>query len=112
MNKYFWQWASVGLFLLGPVTQIIGMETTSSSTTVIQQDSIKSDEDITKAVKQAILGDKELAKLMNQITVKSEKGVVTLSGSVDNSMAKSNLEAKAKAVLGVQKVVNNIEVKS
>lgn len=45
------------------------------------------------------------------INVEAKSGVVTLSGMVDSEASKSKAEQTAKAVLGVQSVVNNLTVK-
>lgn len=104
--------SSVGFFLLAPVAQplIYGVE--SASTTIVQEkDKVVNDEQLNRAIKEAIVSDAKLVKFINKINIKVEKGVVTLSGVVDSSDVKSNIESKAKAVMGVKKVVNNIEVK-
>ena len=68
------------------------------------------DEELTLAVKDAILADKDLAKFADKIDVKSEKGVVTLSGKLDSEKAKADLDLKVKSLPGVLDVVDNIEV--
>jgi osmotically-inducible protein OsmY len=110
MNKHLLLLASASFFMFAPISQhqILGVEETSSS--AIMQDKIKSDEELTHAIKKAILEDKELSKFVNVIHIKSDKGVVTLSGTLKDSKIKSDIEAKAKAVSGVNKVINNIEV--
>ena len=111
MNTHLLLLAAASLFLLAPVSQMNGLEN-SSTVTVNKPDKIKNDAEITDAIKKAILADNELAMYISHVNVETENGVVTLSGEVDKSLVKSNIEAKAKAVLGVSKVVNNIEVKS
>lgn len=111
MKRHLLLISSFGFFLLAPVAQthIYGAET---STTVVKADhKVMTDEQLNKAVKEAIISDANLVKFVKQINIKVEKGVVTLSGVVDSSDIKSNIESKAKAVKGVHKVVNNIEVK-
>lgn len=111
MNRQLLFLATAGFLLLAPIAQyqIYGVEETSS--TVVQK-KIHSDEDINQAIKTAILADKELSKFVNSINITVDKGVVTLNGVVNSSKAKSSIESKAKAVMGVHKVINNLEVKS
>ena len=67
------------------------------------------DAEITAKVKAAILAEEGLKTL--QISVDTEKGVVTLSGLVD-SMAKSETaKSLAGAVAGVKEVKNNLALK-
>lgn len=110
MKNRFLLITSVGFFLMAPIAHsvIYGAETSS---TVVKEDKVMNDEQLHRAVKEAIVADVNLVKFISKIHIKVEKGVVTLSGVVDSSDIKSNIEAKAKAVMGVKKVVNNIEVK-
>ncbi len=110
MNYQLLLLTAAGFFLLAPVTQhqIYGVETSSS----VIQNKVQSDEEINLAVKNAISSNKEIAQFVNNINITVDKGVVTLSGVVNSSKAKSDIEAKAKTVVGVKKVVNNIEVKA
>lgn len=78
----------------------------------VTQDKFKSDEEITTAIKNAIAADKDLSKFASDITVKTDKGVVTLSGKVDSEKVKNDLELKAKDIAGMDKVKNEIEVKT
>lgn len=102
--------SSLGLFLLtSPIQKIEGVEPVNS--TVIQQDKVLNDEQINRSIKDAIMADPVLAKFVDKINIVVERGVVTLKGVVDSSDVKSNIESKVKAVTGVKKVVNDIEVK-
>jgi osmotically-inducible protein OsmY len=71
-----------------------------------------------KPVSDDAIYDNVRIKLASDIDVKGgglkvdvKDGVVTLSGSVDNSNQKDKAGHIAKKVKGVKKVVNNIEIK-
>lgn len=99
---------SLGLFLLAPTVQ---HEIYGAESTIIQQNHIMSDESINHAVRDAIASDPGLSPFIAKVNITVDKGVVTLSGVVGSSKAKSDMESKAKAVMGVKKVVNSLEVK-
>lgn len=100
-------------FFFAPAFHIFGaMNDITPTTQVNAPVSVKSDEDIAKAVKDAFSADKGLAAFAPNVDVKVDKGVVTLSGTVNNDKAKADFAAKAKTIAGVSQVVNNIIVKS
>lgn len=107
MNTKLLLLATTSLLLLAPVANLhlFGLEMTP-----MNQEKVMSDSDITAAVKKAIVSDKDLSKF--NINVVSDKGIVTLSGKVDTFKAKLDIENKAQNVVGVLRVINNIEVKS
>jgi len=95
------------LALLGAValsSGCAGTATTESTGQTID------DSAITTKVKAALLDDSRVKSM--EISVTTFKGTVQLSGFVDNSDQKSAAKEDAKAVAGVQDVVNNITVKS
>jgi hyperosmotically inducible protein len=49
--------------------------------------------------------------LASMVNVETKEGVVTLTGTVDNDVAKSEAEQAAKGVANVKSVVNNLSVK-
>ena len=50
------------------------------------------------------------SKEFQQVTVKSNNGIVTLGGSVEKYQAKASAEKKAKKIAGVKEVDDQIEV--
>jgi hyperosmotically inducible protein len=64
---------------------------------------------ITTKVKSSLLGDKAVKSF--EIKVETVKGVVQLSGFVDNSDQRSAAGKDAAAVSGVRDVENNLIVK-
>lgn len=67
------------------------------------------DRDVAEKVEQEILFDP--ATPSNDIDVTTEGGIVTLSGTVDNLLAKQRAARIAETVRGVRSVINLIEVK-
>ena len=67
------------------------------------------DTEITAKVKAAILAEPGLKTL--QISVVTDKGVVTLSGSVDSQPNSARAEGLASAVAGVKSVNNRLALK-
>ena len=67
------------------------------------------DHDITYWVKNALRHDARIGA--SEITVRSQEGIVTLSGKVKNLAAKRYASLEAKKINGVLSVINKIEVK-
>lgn len=110
MNSKLILLSSVALcFVLSP---IFAMDFSSTTTQSAYSDKAVSDTAVTQAVKNAFAMDKDLSPFVNKVSVTTENGVVTLSGTVGMDSTKSAFETKAKAVAGVSKVVNNITVKA
>jgi len=70
----------------------------------------RSDSQIASDVQNKIFGDSNVPD--KQITINSNKGVVTLSGSVSSDAARTAAANDAAQVDGVKTVVNNLEVAS
>ena len=96
--------ALTGAFAIGGFTG--GCMPTNTSDTPGQ---FVDDTVITTKVKSALLGDDAVKSC--EIKVETVKGVVQLSGSVDNSDQKSAAGKDAAAVAGVTDVKNNLIVK-
>lgn len=114
MNKTLIYLLSAAM-LLAPASNILGVDNSMSDVqkvTVTMNEKVMSDSDITLAVKDAIMKDKDLSKFSKDITVKVDKGIVTLSGKVDSVKIKDDLGILVKGVSGVKSVVNGIEVHS
>jgi len=79
--------------------------------TADQQKEAGSDRDITRQIRQTIVKDKSLSTYGRNVKVISQNGAVTLKGPVRSEDEKSAIEAKAAAVVGKEKVNNELEVK-
>lgn len=71
---------------------------------------MRTDADISRAVRSAFAADKFIASESVGVAVQIENGVATLSGNVSTERAKNEIGAKARGVGGVRQVVNNIQV--
>jgi hyperosmotically inducible protein len=79
--------------------------------TADQQKENKSDRDIAQQIRQSIVKDKSLSTYAHNVKVISENGAVTLKGPVRSADEKSAIEAKAAAIVGQDKITNQLEVK-
>lgn len=111
LHKNLFLLASAGFLILAPMVNLLGMETKVEEQKVTTVKGSVSDEDVTRAVKDAFANDTNFVKFTPTVKVSTVNGVVTLAGTVDSQKAKSDLEAKARSVTGVTSVVNNLEVK-
>ncbi|MBA3816504.1 MAG: BON domain-containing protein [Parachlamydiaceae bacterium] len=71
---------------------------------------MRTDADISRAVRGAFAADKFIAAESVGVSVQMENGIATLSGTVSTERAKNEIGAKARGVGGVRQVVNNIQV--
>ena len=76
------------------------------------QSSTKSDVAITKAVRKAVVADKALSTNAHNVKIITTNGVVTLRGPVKSPEEKDTIGAKAKQVVGVKSVDNQLEIAS
>lgn len=75
-----------------------------------QKDNVLNDEDISQEVLEELFMAKEVSAHL--LDVETNMGVVTLSGQVDNLLAKERAIELAKTVKGVRSIVDQIEVKA
>ena len=79
--------------------------------TADQQKENKSDRELARQIRRAIVKDKSLSSYAHNIKVISQNGTVTLKGPVRSEEEKQAIETKAKEVAGSTATVNNqIEV--
>jgi osmotically-inducible protein OsmY len=74
------------------------------------QSESQADIDITAAIRKAVVDDNTLSVNAHNVKITTANGVVTLRGPVKSDQEKSSIEAKAKAVAGVTKVDNLLEI--
>lgn len=65
---------------------------------------------ISLSIRQMIGGDGSLSSNARNIQVTTDKGVVTLRGSVDNAQEKSRIERIVQSVPGVRNISNQLEI--
>jgi len=83
---------------------------TDAKTPMDQNENTK-DITITAEVRKAILADDTMSTNAENCKIMTADGVVTLRGPVDSQAEKDAIEAKARAVAGVARVENQLEVK-
>ena len=77
---------------------------------VTNQSETEADIRISAAIRKSVTDDKTLSVNAHNVKITTSNGVVTLRGPVKSEMEKSTIEAKAKAVAGVTRVENFLEV--
>jgi hyperosmotically inducible protein len=80
--------------------------------TADQQKENKSDREIARQIRQAIVKDKSLSTYAHNVKVIVQDGAVTLKGPVHSDQEKQSIEAKAGQIAGTDKVTDQIEVSS
>lgn len=81
-----------------------------ASVTPMDQSQSGPDIDITARIRKSILDDHSIASDAGNIKIVTSAGVVTLRGPVANSAESTSIEAKARAVVGVSRVDNQLDV--
>lgn len=80
------------------------------ATTADQQSNAKSDVEITREIRQAIVADKELSTYAHNVKIVTRRGKVTLKGPVTTVEEKNTVEAKATQVAGAANVTNQVSI--
>ena len=84
----------------------------NTTPTADQQPANKSDTDITRNIRQAIVADKSLSTYAHNIKIITQNGAVTLKGPVNSDEEKQTVASKAAQVVGgSDKVTNELTVK-
>jgi hyperosmotically inducible periplasmic protein len=78
--------------------------------TADQQKENKSDREITRQIRKALVADKSLSSYAHNVKIITTNGTVTLRGPVRTEDEKSSIESKAKAIAGVSDVKNELTV--
>ena len=84
-----------------------------TTTTPVDQSNSSEDVKLVAAIRRAIMDDKAMSVNAQNCKIIADKtGTVTLRGPVDSQAEKDAIESKAKAVAGVSRVINELEVKT
>jgi hyperosmotically inducible protein len=86
-------------------------DASGANKTPMDQANNQADIDITANIRKAIVDDDAMSTNAENCKIITDKGVVTLRGVVDSDAERDAIEAKAKAVAGVVRVENLLEVK-
>lgn len=82
----------------------------SDAVTADQQKMNKSDQQTAKLIRQSVVKDKSLSTYAHNVKVIVQDGTVTLKGPVRSEEEKNQVYAKAVAVAGDGKVMNQLDV--
>ncbi len=93
-------------------TKINQRDRSKSEPTADQQKDNRSDRELARQIRRAIVKDKSLSTYAHNIKVIAQDGMVTLKGPVNTQEEKQAIEAKASAIAGQGKITNEIEVGS
>lgn len=80
--------------------------------TPLDQGNNSADIDITAKIRSAIVDDSAMSTNARNIKIITQGGVVTLRGVVDTQAEKDSIETKARAVAGVTRIDNQLEIKA
>ena len=76
-----------------------------------EQSSAKSDVELTRQIRRAVVKDGSLSMLAHNVKIVASNGAVTLRGPVKTEQEKVAIANKAQAIAGADKVDNQLEVK-
>lgn len=82
----------------------------STEPTADQQKNNRSDLEITRLIRRAVVTDKSLSVYGHNVKIISQNGVVTLKGPVRSEEEKQTIEKKAAEIAGEAQVRSEIEV--
>ena len=91
-------------------TKVNKRDRSKAEPTADQQKETKSDRELAKNIRQAIVKDKSLSTYAHNVKVIVDHGTVTLKGPVRTDEEKKTVEAKAAEVAGATNVKNEISV--
>ena len=77
-----------------------------------QQSNAKSDVELTREIRRAVVKDDSLSTLAHNVKIVAANGSVILRGPVKTEQEKTTIASKAQAIAGPNKVDNQLEVKS
>ena len=91
-------------------TKVNKADRAQGAVTADQQKENEADRDLTKKIRQAVVGDKALSTYAHNVKIVSQDGQVTLKGPVRSEAEKASIEAKATEIAGAGKVTNQMTV--
>ena len=77
-----------------------------------QQSNAKSDVELTREIRRAVVKDDSLSTLAHNVKIVAANGSVILRGPVKTEQEKVDIANKAQAIVGANKVDNQLEVKN
>jgi hyperosmotically inducible protein len=92
-------------------TKMNARDQNNAEPTADQQKHDASDRDITRQIRESVMKDKSLSTYAHNVKIISQNGMVTLRGPVRSEDEKRAIEADATAVVGQEKVTDELEIK-
>ena len=129
LNSFHQRGLLAGVLLLGCGTLVMAQDSTSpnqpasdntqmnqrdrnqTEPTADKQSNNKSDLDVTQQIRKSIISEKSLSTYAHNVKIITKDGQVTLKGPVRSEEEKQAVDAKAAAVVGQSKVINELTVK-
>ena len=91
-------------------TKVNKADRAKGAVTADQQTESAADRDLTKKIRQSVVGDKSLSTYAHNVKIVAQDGQVTLKGPVRSEAEKISIAAKATEIAGAGKVTNEITV--
>ena len=91
-------------------TKINKRDRAKGAVTADQQKENANDREITQKIRRALINDKTLSTYAHNVKVVAQDGQVTLKGPVRTEDEKKTVEARATAVAGAGRVINQISI--
>jgi hypothetical protein len=91
-------------------TKVNTRDREAGAVTADQQKENPADREMTKRIRQSVIGDKSLSTYAHNVKIVSRGGQVTLKGPVRTEAEKHAVEQKATAIAGAGRVTNEISV--
>ena len=91
-------------------TKVNKADRAKGAVTADQQKESAADRDLTKKIRQSVVGDKSLSTYAHNVKIVTQDGQVTLKGPVRSEAEKTSIAAKATEIAGAGKVTNEITV--
>jgi osmotically-inducible protein OsmY len=91
-------------------TKVNARDRQPSQVTADQQKNNKTDLDLTKEIRKALVADKSLSTYAHNVKIVARDGKVTLKGPVRSEDEKKIVEAKAADIAGATNITNQVSV--
>jgi hyperosmotically inducible protein len=91
-------------------TKVNTRDRAAGAVTSDQQKETPADRDLTKRIRQSVVGDKTLSIYAHNVKIVTRGGQVTLKGPVNSAAEKQAIETKATAAAGAGRVTNDISI--
>lgn len=93
-------------------TAVNARDRNADAMTADQQSNAKSDVELTREIRRAVVKDDSLSTLAHNVKIITDNGMVTLRGPVKTEQEKVAIANKAQEIAGPNKVDDQLEVKN